>query len=129
MEEAGEGVRERGPCGTHRRAIALHRSGRVRGRQRRAEGKARVKAAAFFLYPIDQRTDKALFPPGGRYFTSAARFYVGEVSAAGNGWLMHRQSAARCTSERSCGEERRDLGPLGAPHGGLNTGLHSHCSS
>lgn len=61
----------------------------------RAEGKARVQAAALLLYPIDQQADKALFSPGERYFTSALRFYVGEVSAGGNGWLMHRQSAAR----------------------------------
>lgn len=63
---------------------------------RKRRSKARIKAAALFLDPIDQRTDKALFSPGERYVTSALRFYVGEVSAAANGWLMYRQGAARC---------------------------------
>lgn len=68
---------------------------RAPARVRKKQSKARIKAAALFLYPIDQRTDKALFSPGERYVTPALRFYVGEVSAAGNGWLMYRQSAAR----------------------------------
>lgn len=67
----------------------------MRKKQRRTYGKARIKAAALVLYPIDQQADKALFSPGERYFTSALRFYVGEVSATGNGWLMHRRRAAR----------------------------------
>lgn len=47
----------------------------------------------FILYPIDQEGDKALFSPGERYFTSAVRFYVGEVSDRRNEWLMNRQNA------------------------------------
>lgn len=109
----------------------------------KTRGAHKVKPASkprlYFLYPIDQQADKALFSPGERYFTSALRFYVGEVSAAGNGWLMHRQSAVRLgmlhVRRGAAGKGSRDLGPLGAQHGGLSTevvvasAIHLCCSS
>lgn len=97
----------------------------MRKNQRSAEG----KAAAFFIYPIDQEPDKALFSPGEIYFTSALRFYVGEVSAAGNGWLIHRQmllASACCTSDGGCGKELRGFRAPGGPaRGGGATGATS----
>lgn len=63
----------------------------VCARTAEAAGKAAAELWLSFLSNRSEGRQSFIFTRG-EIFHPASRFYVGEVSAAGNRWLMHRQS-------------------------------------